>query len=53
MTPRERRIRRELIDLLVKGELETYVPATIRIKNGKDEIIRFLDFIPIKIKVRR
>ena len=53
MTPRERRLRRELVDLLVKGELETYAPAMIRIKNGKDEIIRFLDFVPIKVKLKR
>jgi len=52
MTPRERRIRRELRDLLVKGELETYAPATIKIK-GEGGEFQLWDMIPIRIKVRR
>jgi len=52
MTPRERRIRRELMDLLVKGELETYAPATITVK-GEGGEFTFYDMIPVKIKVKR
>lgn len=51
MTPRERRIMRELRDLLVKGELETYTMATVKIRDEAGEFV-FQDLVPIKIKLK-